>query len=165
LAMKIDYDLQGDEEFRRKLKRFGEKASPKRLVDYVTTWVLDYLKTKAIKQQGRPGTLLTQRSGGSGIIGAIRKAIRKDAGGYKGVIGAGGLKGKILKAHEFGMTIKPQSGRFLVFTPYGASEKVFAKQVRLPARPTFGRTERETKDKIPGVIRGMLSREQRAARL
>lgn len=42
---------------------------------------------------------------------------------------------KIGRVHQFGATIKPKNGKFLVFTPHGAKKPVFAKQVTIPARP------------------------------
>ena len=42
---------------------------------------------------------------------------------------------KIGRVHQFGATIKPKKGKFLVFQPPGFAGPIFAREVIIPARP------------------------------
>ena len=54
------------------------------------------------------------------------------------VIGKSGLEVgtniRYAPTHQFGATIRPKKGKFLVFTPRGFAHPIFAKQVTIPAR-------------------------------
>ncbi len=46
-----------------------------------------------------------------------------------------GTNVKYAAVHQFGATIRPKRGKFLVFKPRGASNPIFAREVTIPARP------------------------------
>lgn len=67
------------------------------------------------------GSITTRREGDGVVVGTNLKIP-----GSPNSLGA---------VHQFGMTIKPKKGPFLVFARPGAKGLVFAKQVTIPARP------------------------------
>ncbi|MBU2713732.1 phage virion morphogenesis protein [Zooshikella sp. WH53] len=55
--------------------------------------------------------------------------------------------------HQFGGTIKPKNGRYLVF-PLG-EQTIFAKEVNIPARPFMGLSE-ENIDEVEQTLSDFL---------
>lgn len=139
------FESRGAKEVQRKVAKFRRSDPVKDIITTATLKVLDRIKNVEIKQ-GAPGDApvshyLTERHGGRGIVGGIHSHIRKMAGGRESTVGAGGLKGAILKAHELGLTIRPKRKKFLVFkTSDGTWHSV--KRVHLKSRQTFRRAER-----------------------
>lgn len=71
--------------------------------------------------------------------GALLGSIRSEVGDNTAVVGSDGTatSAKYAAVHQFGATILPKSGEFLVFTgPDGGL--IFARKVVIPARPFMG---------------------------
>ena len=64
--------------------------------------------------------------------------------------------------HQFGMTIRPKNGKFLVWTPPGRKGLVFAEEVTIPARPFMPIRPSGQVDLPPDWARSALSAMARA---
>jgi hypothetical protein len=164
----VDVSSRGDKELQRKIGKLLRSDPMKVATTRATMRLWERIKTKEIRQGAPGGTpvphYLTERHGGSGLLGAIQARVSKGSGSYEGRVGAGGLKGAILKAHEIGMTIRPKRGPYLKFrTADGAFHTV--KQVHLKPRQTFRRAERNTKAGLVGYLDAVLRDLIRKARL
>jgi len=81
--------------------------------------------------------------------GALLRSIRSEVGDDTATVGADGTatSSKYAATHQFGATILPKKGEFLVFTgPDGGL--VFARSVTIPARPFMGVDAQDRADLI-----------------
>src|SRR5688572_10781060 len=74
-------------------------------------------------RDGRP--LVDTGSFSYGITHRIKSATEVEIGGPE----------KWASVHQYGATIKPKKGQFLIFRPPGFKHPIYARQVVIPARP------------------------------
>jgi len=65
---------------------------------------------------------------------------------------------KYARIHEFGGTIKPKRGEFLVFQPAGAGHLVMVREVKIPARKPFRTAILAKRKEVIGDIETALKR-------
>lgn len=146
MADQAKITLKNDREVKRAIKRLGDNL-PKAAESAMRQSMLFLHRQTVAKKLS--GQVLKRQTGR--LASSMNSKVYKQGRGVVGIIGS---NVKYARIHEFGGTIVPKNGPFLVFRI--GDRVIKTKKVTIPARPYMGPTFRENKSRVKEIFKRSL---------
>lgn len=141
--LKPTMKVKGVKKLLNKLSAASQDRTIKRGLKTSAIFIVGWVREKRLT--GTDGAHRILRVDSGRLRGSIHNSrVVKRGGIYVAPIGT---RVKYAKIHEFGGTILPKRGRFLSWVDRGTKKRIFARKVKMPARPFLRPALRDRKNR------------------